>query len=199
MTRLSKCLLILKGGSAALLLPHICWIDNYSKIYGDRFFTGDERPYSLPLWTAYAIRPIPSVSEEMLSRCADALPDHPFSHLKDLIDLMSELDHIEIDAIKPHRCVAIKMYNIPPGPGISDSIESISFWKHRKDTTMKTLLPWKIQKDNVASNDVLLGILKNELEPSAARPKWILADINIFSRALRVSALCLLLSCIDGI
>lgn len=122
----------------------------------------------------------------MLVQCTNALPPNPFSQIDNLIHVMKDLDAIPLEALKPHRCVQIRMYNVPPGPGLGDSFESMEYWKGRKDMTMKTLIPWKIEPDNVASNAALLKILKSEIEPSSANPKWLLADINIFTRALRV-------------
>lgn len=108
--------------------------------------------------------------------------------MDNLFMLMKEVDAVPVDSFKPHNCERIHMCNVPPGPGPSDGHDAGVYWKLRKDTTMKTLVPWKISPHNCASNAVLVHILKNEVEQEDKKPTWLLADINIFTRALRVSS-----------
>lgn len=170
-------------------MPHILWIDNYSKILGDRYFSGDGRPYSIPLWTAYAVRPLSVNSANTLETLTDALPPKPFMLFPNIIDYMKDIDLLQVEDYQPHTCVKIGMYSVPPGPGLRDTLEGIKFWKDRKDVSMRTLIPWKIESQNCASNDVLLKILKEEISVADNKPTWLLMDINLFSRSLRVSPL----------
>ena len=165
-------------------MPCITWIDNYSKIYGDRLYRGTSQAYKSHLWTAVGYRPLTltNVSAETVAQIERPLPPSLFMYKDTILSLVNSLG--ESGKLEDFHCQRLQLFTLPIGPDPRLSPEAQDFWRTRKDTSMKTFSPGHIWPLNCGSNSGLMEIVNEKL--LEIRTAWFVVDVNIFNRLLKV-------------
>jgi len=159
-------------GSEIEAKPYVMWIDNYSKIYGNRASKIEKLMYSACLWTAVGVRPLDMGSCKRFPKAAP-LPKDIFVLKARIFSLVDECRFVPWakSALYKHH-----LHTVPPGPTPYPSVPD-AYWSGRADTSMETFTPYSIWPENVGSNVSLRTILTRRLR--SMNESWILADVNL--------------------
>jgi hypothetical protein len=180
--------------------PHIHWIDNFSKLYNRTKPSIESGPVHNSLWTGVAVIEWDGASDVSLElvRHQDgsnmaALPPRLCTGYFDrgICQGLSDIDALGMNVLDMSTCTRYNVNNVPCKPvvDITDDPALHALLEQRGDG-MRNLYPQCLIKANIGKNTDLLKIMRQRLdEVEAARPQRygvVLADIDIFSRCLKV-------------
>lgn len=165
------------------VVPHVRWIDNFSKILPRQIPTQDLKTYHSCLWTVEALRP---VSEELPADMYDsrrpALPVNPRICSVALQDCILAMEY-DTDLKLWDTSVTRDLCRVP----LDDSIPV----RDRDEPTIETI-PVSVEGMNVSSSIGLITKLQNLCReytlPDETIDRYCIinVDINIYIRSLKV-------------
>lgn len=177
------------------------WIDNFSRIYGNRFVREHREAYENCLWTVIAKHVIDGDMNMVFDdeiRAIPALPNNCiFEGLSNFFGNLAEFDY----EYTVRECVSVN-YDIvycPPGVPLDRCKEFKDFQfnvrvhaaSNWKSSIKYSFEPVDIWRENVGSNIGLMRVVLKLLDAQKIHGQlhhycWILSDINIFNRLLKV-------------
>lgn len=171
------------------------WIDNFSRNYGNRYLRNAVSAYQNCQWTVIAKHvlglKLPKVHDET-GELIPCLPQDLFQELDLLIATFAEIV-VEEEYMSPESFVVRhRLYSCPPGvpeyrkdefPELRTAFQMLPTPSNRT----QTFVPLRVSDHNISSNVGLLQILTSLIElHNAENWLWVLCDINIFKRILKV-------------
>ncbi len=179
---------------------HVTWVDNFSKNYASNLQSIAQGSYQGCLWTGEAIMSTgtilgaPPLVNDLTT--AVAVPGNLFNDrvlargAHTLRVAMKTMTTFERNSI----CTQFNVNNLPPLPVIgpdhhdSDLKERIS----NGSRGLQHFMPVALHSDNIGSNDGLMMFMRRTYDTAMGehitqrRVRFILADVNIFKRMMKV-------------
>ena len=179
--------------------PHVWWIDNFNKAYGQMFYKLGTGPIKVLNWTGWAYHELPAEAADLLT----ILSTHPlfpqFLQTYSSSELLSSwLNEVVGDKgvlpffLDQSFCVRNHIYNVPlkpylPGPDISH--QDVKRLEQHLDG-LANFVPVKLLQHNVGSDvglaNVLAVLSRTYKFGASAKYSICKVDVNIFWRLYRV-------------
>lgn len=183
------------------------WIDNFSRIYGNKFVREFRGPFDKCLWTVSGMH---SMSLDLRFRYDEnihVLSCIPGENLfAQKVDLLAEFNEFDLGC-SSGDCLPFTLDEVHYPPGIPNmhctkyASADADFGVHTRELSRVSFVPIGISEDNCGSNLGLLNVIisslmNNIVDGELQNYTWILCDINIFNRVLKVCQCNLLSSCV---
>ena len=187
-------------------LPHVVWLDNFSKMFRMKLANISRKNLQDALWTGVALRQYmgPAVSMSVVTRRGfdvSAMPDDPFELMPQMVTRLLEVSAADDRGTMPHLFDSsyLTKWGVNAVPVVpmrenlpADVLRAVQTTPDRLDN----FYPEGLLAHNIGSNFGLCTVMDKVLTDAGHRkvtpPKTYMAftvDINIFDRMIKV-ALC---------
>jgi len=181
--------------------PHVWWIDNFNRTYGQTFYKLDNKsPMKVLNWTGWAIHTLPSeVNLQLLCTEPRLILPKRFqmylfrTHLMEILQGVTDADQKLEHIFRTSFCEQHKVYNVPLkpyciGPQVTDQT-LLQLRKHLDG--LHDFVPVELMEHNVGSEVGLAQVLRilRDQYTFANQEKYSLCkvDVNIFWRLYLVT------------
>lgn len=152
--------------------------------------------YSSCLWTGIANRKYTGGLDISLEykhtdngQLVTAMPPDLWQNEIRFLDLYQDMDESPEDYLQSSLCVSWNISNVPPKPKIDERKYPQLVVKAKRCRRLDNMIPERMTKYNMASNEDTLLLLREILEETKTRVKRyrvVLSDINIFDKLIKV-------------